>query len=60
MASTQRFLTVYHALNPNIDELDFKTDLGRGTIILYIYIQSEAQILILKSVSFITKLFAYS
>ena len=26
----------YHTLIPIIDELDFKTDLGRGKIILYI------------------------
>ena len=30
----------YHTLNPMIDELDFKTALGRGAIILYIDIQN--------------------
>ena len=30
----------YHTLNPIIDELDFETALGRGIIILYIYIQN--------------------
>ena len=30
----------YHTLNPIIDELDFKTDLGWGTITLHIYMKN--------------------